>query len=75
MLAISRKLTALTIIVRHSELTWLETLNQPAVAGGSIKPRVERSETLGTWKARIFQARETGDRGLSEGSAARFAGW
>jgi spermidine synthase len=30
------------------ESTWIEPFNEPAVAGGSIKPRVERSETLGT---------------------------
>ena len=43
---------------------WIETVNQPAAAGGSIKPRVERSETLGN-AAKVFQARETGDRGSS----------
>jgi spermidine synthase len=30
------------------ESTWIEPFNEPAVKGGSIKPRVERSETLGT---------------------------
>jgi len=29
------------------ESTWTEPFNEPAVAGGSIKPRVQRSETLG----------------------------
>ena len=29
------------------ESTWTKPFNEPAVAGGSIKPRVQRSETLG----------------------------
>jgi hypothetical protein len=40
-----------------------EAFNEPAVAGGSIKPRVERSGTLGS-NAKSLQARETGDSGV-----------
>ena len=29
------------------ESTWTEPFNEPAVAGDSIKPRAQRSETLG----------------------------
>jgi len=48
---------------RGLETTWTKPFNEPAVAGGSIKPRVERSETLGVMMQNPL-ARETGDRGL-----------
>jgi len=51
----------------------IEPFNQPAGAGGSIKPRVKRSETLGN-KAKIFKPVKRATEVRAWSSAARFAG-
>jgi len=56
---------------RGLEPTWIEPFNEPAVAGGSIKPRVERSETLGVMMQKYFKPVERATEFGNDASAER----